>query len=77
MHFYQTEGDSYKLITLACKMILCLSATSVASESLFSVAGIIQDEQRNRLHPMLLSMLNFMKFNIMQTILYIDFSNIM
>ena len=23
VHFYQTEGDSYKLKTLACKMILC------------------------------------------------------
>ena len=38
VHFYQTKDDSYKHITLACKMFLCLSATSVASESLFSIA---------------------------------------
>ena len=41
-------------MTEMARLVLAVKATTVPAESLFSVVGIIQDEQRNRLEPALL-----------------------
>ena len=60
--FFNYEKKFPKLAKLA-REILCVPATSVPSESLFSVTGIIHNEQRNRINPSLLNQLNFIKYN--------------
>lgn len=63
LSFFKThKSDLPKLSNLA-RIILAIPATSVPSESLFSVAGMIQTELRNRLNPACLEMLNFIRSN--------------
>ena len=62
MFYFYYEKKFPELSKLA-KEILCVPATSVPSESLFSVTGIIQNDQRNRINPSLLNQLNFIKYN--------------
>ena len=62
MFYFYYEKKFPELSKLA-KEILCVPATSVPSESLFSVTGIIQNDQRNCINPSLLNQLNFIKYN--------------
>lgn len=71
LKFFQKTESQFPILAQVARHLLCVPATSVPSESLFSVAGIIQDDQRNRLKPAMLNMLTFIKYNISQ-----DFSSI-
>ena len=45
------------------KELFCIVPSSVPAESLFSIAGLIQNGIRNRLNPMNLEKLTFIKTN--------------
>ena len=62
--FFQYNSSQFPLLSQIAKELLCIPATSVPSESLFSMAGIIQNELRNRINPGLLNILNFYKANM-------------
>ncbi|CAF1106158.1 unnamed protein product [Brachionus calyciflorus] len=51
LFFFKTFGNAYPCLSNVAKLLLSIPATSVPAESLFSIAGIIQNEQRNRLNP--------------------------
>ncbi|CAF1062995.1 unnamed protein product [Brachionus calyciflorus] len=63
LYFFKVCSQNFPCLSKVAKLLLCIPATSVPAESLFSIAGIIQDDQRNRLNPSLLDQLNFIKFN--------------
>ena len=60
--FYENRKFFSKLLKIA-KSIFSICATSVPSESLFSQAGLIQTDIRNRLNPQNLENLTFLKEN--------------
>ncbi|RNA40176.1 hypothetical protein BpHYR1_013812 [Brachionus plicatilis] len=49
----EIEPRSWKRIQFisVCELIYCVTATSVPSENLFSNAGLVQNDQRNRMEP--------------------------
>ena len=61
--FYKTFHGNYPLLSKAARVLLAITATSVPPESVFSSAGIIQDDQRNRMSCELLDTLVFIKHN--------------
>ena len=63
--FYKYFSGHYPLLSKVARVLLAITATSVPSESVFSSAGIIQDDQRNRMSCELLDMdtLVFIKLN--------------
>ena len=50
-------------MTNIVKIVFTVTATSVPAESLFSDAGLIQNDLRNRLDPAILDKINFVKSN--------------
>lgn len=60
--FYENRKFFSKLLKIA-KSIFSICATSVPSESLFSQAGLIQTDIKNRLDPQNLENLTFLKEN--------------
>ncbi|RNA00123.1 hypothetical protein BpHYR1_021146 [Brachionus plicatilis] len=50
-----------QLIRFLSLLIYCVTAISVTSENLFSNAGLVQNDQRNRMEPSALNMV----FNIL------------
>ena len=62
--FYQKHGSMFPQLASLSKIILCVTATSVPSEALFSITGIIQNDQRNRLQPSTLDSISLIKNNI-------------
>lgn len=63
LEFYKLYVNQFPLLANVAKQYLSLTATSVPAESLFSVMGIIVDEQRNRLHPSVLDTISLIKNN--------------
>lgn len=63
LYFFNTYKNQLPELSRLARIILSVPTTSVPSESLFSSAGIIQNELRNRLNPATLDMLNFIKYN--------------
>ena len=63
LKFFFNFDKKFPELAKLSKEILCIPATSVPSESLFSITGIIQNDQRNRINPSLLNHLNFIKYN--------------
>lgn len=61
--FYKNFHLKYPILTKIAKKIFCITATSVPSEGLFSQAGLIQTDLRNRLDQVLLEILTFIKYN--------------
>ena len=64
--FFRYNKENFPILTYVTKAIFCVPATSVPSESLFSLAGLIQDDLRNRINPVLLEILTFIKHNSSQ-----------
>jgi hypothetical protein len=62
-YFYSRHHDTFKKLFSMAKAILCIPATSVPSECLFSQAGLVQSEIRNRLSPALLKSIILIKEN--------------
>ena len=63
LNFFKKHCDDLPKLARVARIIMCVPSTSVPSESLFSIAGLIQNDLRNRLAPTSLNMLNFLKFN--------------
>ena len=63
MYFFKTYQRQFPILTELARAILCIPATSVPSECVFSRVGEIQDDLRNRLDPAILEMLVFLKDN--------------
>ena len=63
LHFYRIHGNIFPTLTRLVKRLFCLPATSVPAECLFSKAGIIQTDLRNRIHPQLLEYYCFLNNN--------------
>ena len=63
LHFYRVHGNIFPTLTKLVRRLFCLPATSVPAECLFSKAGIIQTELRNRINPKLLEYYCFLNHN--------------
>lgn len=61
--FFSTHQERFSSLAQLAKQLFCVPATSVPAESLFSMAGIIQTDLRNRLNPRSLEMICFLKQN--------------
>ncbi|RNA21721.1 hypothetical protein BpHYR1_020137 [Brachionus plicatilis] len=46
------------------ELIYCVTATLVPSENIFSNAGLVQNDQINRMEPSALNLINFIMKNI-------------
>jgi hypothetical protein len=70
LNFWQACSNEGQLPELArvARIILSATASSVPSESEFSIAGLTQTDLRNRLEPSCLNKLNFLKHNIKREI---------
>ena len=64
LYFWQQYNKSFPLLSQVARSIFCIVVSSVPSESLFSIAGLIQTDQRNRLEPETLENLIFLKENL-------------
>ena len=64
LYFYKLYERSFPILTSVAKSILAITATSVPSECLFSKAGLIETDLRNRLNPSRLEQLTFIKANM-------------
>ena len=62
--FWKANKDRFPALTQAARVFLSAPCTSVDSERLFSTAGHILDEKRNRLTPKNAEMLIFIKANL-------------
>ena len=51
LKWWKEHCTIYPLLSKLCRKYLCLPSTSVPSESLFSIAGIIVNEKRAALDP--------------------------
>jgi len=60
-YFFRIKEKEFPLLSVILKRVLSVPASSVPSESLFSLAGLIQTDQRNRLNPTMLGSLTFLK----------------
>jgi hypothetical protein len=61
--FYRHYEKNIPILSSIVKELYCLAPTSVPAESLFSVAGFIQNEERNRLNSKNLEKFTFIKLN--------------
>jgi len=62
--FWKANKDRFPALAQAARVFLAAPCTSVDSERLFSTAGCILDEKRNRLTPKNAEMLIFIKTNL-------------
>jgi hypothetical protein len=63
LEFYKAKKEEFPNVARIARHLLCIPATSVSAESLFSRAGMIQNDQRSRLHPMRLQQFCFLNHN--------------
>ena len=61
--FFKTYGNNYPQLSILARCILCITSTSVPAECLFSEAGLIDTDLRNRLNPYNLELLTFLRHN--------------
>ena len=64
--FYSANKENFPILTTIIKAYFATMATSVPSESLFSIAGLIHTDLRNRMRAPNLEMLSFIKHNSSQ-----------
>ncbi|CAF0954816.1 unnamed protein product [Brachionus calyciflorus] len=63
LEFFSNFRNELKLLSKVARILYSVPATSVPSESLFSSAGSVQTELRNRLDPSVMEMISFIKGN--------------
>ncbi|CAF1070595.1 unnamed protein product [Brachionus calyciflorus] len=63
LNFFNSYAGTLPNFLNVAKLVFSVPATSVPAESLFSSAGLVQDDLRNKLHPASLDMINFIKNN--------------
>ena len=66
MDWWQLNGDRYPNLAKLARKYLCVPATSVASELIFSKSGEILSKKRSRLSPNRVDMLIFLKHNYLE-----------
>jgi hypothetical protein len=49
--FWKAKEDVYPIIAMQAKKLLCIPATSLPCERLFSAGGILIDKRRSQLRP--------------------------
>jgi hypothetical protein len=66
LEFYKIceKGKNFKILPILARHFFCIPATSVPAESLFSRAGQIATDLRNRIHYKRLEMYTFIKNNM-------------
>ena len=64
LEWWKMRGCQYPLMSTLAKQYFCIPATSVCSEEIFSVAGNILNEKRNRLLPENVDKLVFLHENL-------------
>ena len=64
LYFFKNYNHNYPLLTELALSILCITCTSVPSESLFSRAGNVENDLRNRLNHYMLEKLMIFKENV-------------
>ena len=64
--FYSANKENFPILTAIIKAYFATTATSVPSESLFSIAGLIYTDLRNRMRAPNLEILSFIKHNSSQ-----------
>lgn len=64
--WWQTRFTRYKYLSILAKKILCIPATNVPSERVFSTVGNLITEKRSRLKPENVSRLIFLYENLSQ-----------
>lgn len=62
--YWQENKDRFPSLARAARAFLCAPCTSVDSERLFSTAGLILDDKRNKLTSQNVEMLIFLKKNL-------------
>ena len=62
--WWKANAGSFKCLSILAKKYLCVAATSVASERVFSTSGNIVSAKRNRLSPETVDMLTFLAKNL-------------
>ncbi|RNA19308.1 Zinc finger BED domain-containing [Brachionus plicatilis] len=63
LEFFQLFKKYLPSITQICEFLFSVTSTSVPAENLFSSAGLVQDELRNKIEPTALEMINFIAKN--------------
>jgi hAT family C-terminal dimerisation region len=61
--FWQTHGINYPTLRKVACYYLCVSASSVPVESMFSITGLILNNKRSSLSPIKLNYLSFIHDN--------------
>jgi hypothetical protein len=51
LEFWKAKEDAYPIIAMQAKKLLCIPATSLPCERLFSAGGILIDKRRSQLRP--------------------------
>ena len=72
LQWWSMSGSHYNLLSQLAKKYLCLCATSVTSERLFSVAGSIVTSRRTSLKPHTVNNLVFLSCNLSKQIVNED-----
>ncbi len=63
LHFYKNNVNQFPILSKIVKKIFCLTASSVPCEQLFSKAGEVISNKRNRLKPELAEILTLLDQN--------------
>ena len=63
LDFYKAHKATFPILTTIVRQLFCVPATSVPVEALFSKAGMIQTDIRNRLNPLRLEYYCFLNHN--------------
>jgi hypothetical protein len=63
LQFYRIYNKEFPKLSFLVSHWFCIQASSVASEELFSNAGLISTDLRNRLHPQRLEKYAFLRAN--------------
>ena len=64
LKWWKSEDTKFPLLAKMAKKYLCVCATSVASERVFSLAGYIASNERNCLKPSKIDQLTFLARNL-------------
>jgi hypothetical protein len=65
LNFFKENKSKFPILNEIAKIIFSLTATSVPADSLFSISGIIQNDQRNRLNSKTVEMINVYKNSLL------------
>jgi hypothetical protein len=59
--FYKLNGGRFPLLVSLARTVFCVTATCASAGSLFSSAGVVENEQANSLHPSTLDSISLIR----------------